>query len=154
MIRKPVKEPPIKRRGRPPKDNQRANQLAIDLAEALRLAHGLGRQEARDLAIGYLEGDGIDPRSGAGLQIPRGRHQPGSLMVALRLPYVQMKTRSRSVLRMEPRAGVVLALTMLLRGKDEAAIRNCARQLAMMPEQHARRAIALLLEAVAGKPHN
>jgi hypothetical protein len=141
---------PVKRRkpGRPPKDDQ----LIVDVAEALRLVHGLGRQRARDLAIAYLEGAQADPK-----QIPRGKHAPGSVVVAFRLPCAAtFKGRSGTVQRKRkpPRPGVVLALAMLLRGRDEAAIHRCARQLALMPEQHARRAVSLLLDAVAQKPHN
>jgi hypothetical protein len=108
-------------RGRPRQDER--DQLVIDVACAFATAYGLGPQRARDLALGALEG--VMTASTGKLSFGLGRPIKG------RSETVRGKLkRARAPLR--PRPAVASAIVLLIRGKDEAAIKRCLRSLLTM----------------------
>jgi hypothetical protein len=99
------------KRGRAPKDTR--DQIAIDAAEALHLAYGLGPQQARDLAVALLEGHEVDdPKR------PRALRPADWVLAGYRLPLATFKGRSghlqRKAKRMRPRPEVVLMIMRML----------------------------------------
>jgi hypothetical protein len=113
-------------RGRPRQDAR--DQLAIDLAAALRMAWMLGAQASRDLAIALLEGHPVPAR-----RRPRGRRPDDWPVTAYETTAATFKGRSGYLLRkskqMLPRTVVVGALIAALQGEDESVLRNYIRRL-------------------------
>jgi hypothetical protein len=109
-------------RGRPREDA--ADQLVVDMAAALKATFSLGRQQARDQALAWLEGQQASPT-----KLPRGarrRAAPHSDLVGYELPK-SFEGRTETILgkNLKPRPDVVSALSELLRAvvtKDMAAI--------------------------------
>jgi hypothetical protein len=96
-----------RRRGRPRQDQR--DQLAVDVAAALRIVFRLGPQQARDLALALLEGTDL-------ILSQRGDF----VMISFRLP-ATVKGRSDALQRKKsckPRDPVVRAIVgALLQGK-------------------------------------
>jgi len=93
MLRRP------RRRGRPRQDSR--DQLAVDLAAALRSVFAIGKQQARDLALALLEGAPVHSE----------QQRDGFMVISFRLP-MTIKGRSDAVQRkrQKPRPLVVRAI--------------------------------------------
>jgi hypothetical protein len=118
------KAPKRLKRGRPRKNDQ----VVIDLAAAIMENFTVGPQQARDVALAWLEGEQAPPT-----RLPRGaKGKPGDL-VGHRLPST-FEARSRTVRekRLRPRPVVVSAFSQVLRAltsKDADAIREALASL-------------------------
>jgi hypothetical protein len=104
--------------------------LVRELALALEVARGLGAQQARDLALSWLEGVPAKPT-----KLPRGfrKASAGSKLVGYKLEHVTIKGREAAMARKIKRGDgvrhdVVRALFHLLRAKDADLI-HCLRAL-------------------------
>jgi len=96
-----------RKRGRPPKNDQ----LVVDLAAAFMEVSSLGPQQARDLAVAWLEG-----REVPATRRPRGTAGKVGDLVSYVLP-VTLEARSETVRRrhLKPRPVVVSAFSQVLR---------------------------------------
>jgi hypothetical protein len=115
-------------RGRPPKD---ADDLFVrELARAHQLAWGLGPQEARDLALAWLEGV-----PGRPTKLPRGYRKAaaGSMLGGFLLPDATFKGREGAIAKNRRGGGVrrdvVLAWVDVLRARDEKDLLRCLKAL-------------------------
>jgi hypothetical protein len=102
-------------RGRPRQD--RRDQLAVDAAVALQAVFGLGPQQARDLALAFLEGR------------PTFSWRPEGLAVSFRLP-VTVKGRSDALKRkalMKPRSLIVAAFVAVAAAPHIYGLREPAK---------------------------
>jgi hypothetical protein len=119
------------KRGRPASDTK--NQLAVDVAAALHLINeGVSRQAAGDFALALMEAKQVDPS-----KKPRRRRPDDWVLTGYELP-VSFRERSKYLRKrvasgkIKPRAEIVIALALALRGKNEVSIGNCIRHLALL----------------------
>jgi hypothetical protein len=110
-----------RKRGRPRKDM--IDQLVVDLAAAVMENTALGSQEARDLALAWLEG-----KEKTATKLPRGARKaaPHSVLLGYSLP-ATFEGRADAIRRkhLKPRHDFVARFSQLLRAvtsKDTAAM--------------------------------
>jgi hypothetical protein len=137
MTASPARRARRLKRARPRKDER--DQIITDAAEAFRVIYGLGREKARDLALGFVAGSFISSELGK-FTI----ETPGTI-----------KGLSDAVLRkhFSPRPTVVAALILLTCSKDEAAIRRCQRSIMSLAAVGASKQVQKLIGTVAVRPH-
>ena len=114
--------------GRPRQDER--DQLAIDLAEAFRVAWQLGAQRARDLAIAVLEGTEVAPS-----KRPRGRRPADWKLTGFENLAAQFENRSdylrwKAKGALPPRPVVVNALAAALQSGNETELLRVLHQTA------------------------
>ena len=99
-----------RRRGRPPRENA---QFVVDLAAALAEVFALGPQQARDVALAWLEGE-VTTAS----RLPRHAIGKPGLLLGHRLPET-LEARSRTIRRsrLKPRPAVVPGLAQVRRAR-------------------------------------
>lgn len=131
-----------RKRGRPPQDER--DQLAIDVAAALRSIYGLGPQVARDLAVALLEGE-----EGPTIELSDGRWRTQFEIVGAtikgRSGHLQRKSSGKLKRNIRPRQEIVAVLAVIIRGRDERSIhRLLTSLLALTSPTKLRRAIERL----------
>jgi hypothetical protein len=97
-----------RRRGRPPKNDQ----LVVDLAAAFMEVSTLGPQQARDLALVWLQGRQVPTT-----RRPRGTTGRAGDLVGYELPSATFEARSKTIREkhLNPRPVVVSAFSQVLR---------------------------------------
>jgi hypothetical protein len=126
-------------RGRPKQDER--DQLAIDVACAFETAYGISPQRALDLALGALEGAMTESMGQISFCLNvtvRGRSETVR----------QKRKHSRAPLR--PRSAVAAAIVLLIKGRDEAAIKRCLRSLLTLKAVGAERQAKKLIAEMTG----